>query len=80
MAVLRLNHVQLVSQGEVVLVPLLDLEDLGLQLGDQQVLLVAGQVHAIVVLHARLRGKGHLLLTSLVRVVINLIIAVANKI
>jgi len=47
--VLGLNAVELVSQREVVLVPLLDLEDLGLQLTDQQVFLVRSQVHTIVV-------------------------------
>jgi hypothetical protein len=40
--VLGLDRVELVPQREVVLVPLLDLEDLCLQLRDQQVLLVAG--------------------------------------
>lgn len=50
MSVLLLNGVQLVTQGEVVLVPLLDLEDLRLQLRDQEILLVAGEVHRIVVL------------------------------
>ena len=33
-------RVKLVTQGEVVLVPLLDLEDLGLELRDEEVLLV----------------------------------------
>ena len=39
-SVLRLDRVKLVAQGEVVLVPLLDLEDLGLELRDEEVLLV----------------------------------------
>ena len=39
-SVLRLNRVKLVTQGEVVLVPLLDLKDLGLELRDEEVLLV----------------------------------------
>jgi hypothetical protein len=38
--VLALDGVQLVAEGEEVLVPLLDLEDLSLKLRDQQVLLV----------------------------------------
>ncbi len=50
-AVLRLDGVQLVAQRKVVLVPLLDLKNLRLQLRDQQVLLVRGQVHRVVVLH-----------------------------
>lgn len=48
-SVLALDGVQLVPQSKVVLVALLDLEDLGLQLRDEQVLLVASEVHAIVV-------------------------------
>lgn len=48
-AVLGLNSVKLVAQGEVVLVPLLDFEDLSLKLGDQQVFLVAGKVHTVVI-------------------------------
>ena len=43
--VLLLNGIQLVPESQIVLVSLLDLEDLGLELGDEQVLLVAGQVH-----------------------------------
>lgn len=49
-AILCLNGVQLVSQSEVVLVSLLNLENLCFELRDQQVLLVAGQMHAVVVL------------------------------
>jgi len=40
--VLSLDGVELISQSEVVLVALLDLEDLSLQLADEEVLLVAG--------------------------------------
>jgi len=49
-SVLGLDRVELVSQREVVFVALLDLEDFGLQLGDEQVFLVAGKVHAVVIL------------------------------
>lgn len=49
MTVLSLDGVELVSQGEVVFIALLDLEDLSLQLADEEVLLVAGQMHTIVV-------------------------------
>ena len=48
--VLGLDGVELIPECKVVLVSLLDLEDLGLQLRDEQVLLVTGQMHAIVVL------------------------------
>ena len=51
--VLLLDRVQLVPEGQVVLVSLLDLEDLRLQLRDQQVLLVACKVDRIVVLQER---------------------------
>lgn len=50
-AILGLQSVELVAQGKVVLVALFNLEDLGLELRDQQVFLVAGQMHAIVVLN-----------------------------
>jgi hypothetical protein len=40
MAVLSLNCVELVAEGKVVLVALLDLKDFGLKLGDEQVFLV----------------------------------------
>ena len=49
-SVLGLNGVKLVTQSQVVLVPLFDLEDLGLELRDEQVFLVGGQMHAIVIL------------------------------
>ena len=49
-AVLGLNSVELVPQRQVVFVALLNFEDFSLQLGDEQVLLVAGKVHAVVVL------------------------------
>ena len=58
-AVLGLNRVELVPQGQVVLVALLDLEDLRLELANEQVLLVTGQMHTIVVLHRKkLVGVG----------------------
>ena len=56
MAVLGLDAVQLVAQGAVVLVSLLDLEDLGLELTNEEVLLVASQVHTIVILQ-NLKGE-----------------------
>ena len=40
MSILRLDSVELISQGQVVLVSLLNLEDLRLELGDEEVLLV----------------------------------------
>lgn len=49
-AVLGLYRVQLVTEGEVVLVTLLNFENLGLELRDQQVLLVTSEMHAIVIL------------------------------
>lgn len=49
-AVLGLDGVELVPEREVVFVALLDLEDLSLKLTDEQVLLIAGEVHAVVVL------------------------------
>ena len=48
--ILGLDGVELVSQGEVVLVSLLDLEDLSFELRNEKVLLVTGQMHTIVVL------------------------------
>ena len=50
MTILGLDCVELVSQGEVVLVSLLDLEDLSFELRNEKVLLVTGQMHTIVVL------------------------------
>ena len=50
MTVFGLDGVELVSQGEVVLVSLLDLEDLSFELRNEKVLLVTGQMHTIVVL------------------------------
>ena len=55
-AVLSLDGVELVTEGQVVLVSLLDLEDLGLELTDEEIFLVARQVHTIVVLQ-RLKGE-----------------------
>ncbi len=52
-AVLGLYRVQLVTEGEVVLVTLLNFENLGLELRDQQVLLVTSEMHAIVILQTR---------------------------
>lgn len=49
-SVLGLDRVELVAQGQEVLVALLDFKDLRLQLGDQEILLVGCKVHAIVVL------------------------------
>ena len=40
----------MVAESEEVLVSLLDLEDLGLELRDEEVLLVACEVHAVIVL------------------------------
>lgn len=51
MSVLGLDGVELVAESEEVLVSLLNLEDLGLKLRDQEVLLVAREVHAVVVLY-----------------------------
>jgi hypothetical protein len=45
MSVLGLDGVKLVSKGEEVLVALLDLKDLGLKLGNEEVLLVGSEVH-----------------------------------
>jgi len=49
-SVLGLNGVKLVSEGEEVLVSLLDLEDLSFELRDEEVLLVGGEVNTVVVL------------------------------
>ncbi len=57
MSVFGLHVVELVSQRQVVFVPLLNLEDLCLQLGDEQVFLVTGQMHAVVVLCRGVTGK-----------------------
>ena len=54
-AVLSLDGVELVTEGQVVLVSLLDLEDLSLQLGDEEVLLVTSEVHGIVILKDALK-------------------------
>jgi hypothetical protein len=48
-AVLGLDGVKLISQCQVVLVSLLDLEDFSLQLTNEEVFLVGSQVNAIVV-------------------------------
>ena len=52
--VLGLDGVELVAQGHVVLVSLLDLENLRLQLRNQQVLLIGRQMHTIVILQANI--------------------------
>ena len=48
-----MNGVELVSQSEVVLVSLLNLEDFSLELRDEQVLLVTGEMDAVVVLSTK---------------------------
>ena len=50
MPIFCLDSVKLITQGEVVLVTLLNFENLGFQLWDEQVLLVRRQMHAIVIL------------------------------
>lgn len=52
-----MDCVELVAEGEVVLVSLLDFEDLSLQLRDQEVLLIAGEVHGVVVLYRKEKMK-----------------------
>ena len=47
---LGLEGIELVTEGQVVLVSLFNLKNLSFQLRNQQVFLVAGQVYAIVVL------------------------------
>ena len=47
---LGLEGIELVTEGQVVLVPLFNLKNLSFKLRNQQVFLVAGQVYAIVVL------------------------------
>lgn len=44
-SVLLLDGVQLVSEGDVVFISLLDFEDLGLELADKQVFLVRSQMN-----------------------------------
>ena len=48
-SVFLLNCVKLVSEGEVVLISLLDFKDFSFELGDEQVLLVACKMYGIVV-------------------------------
>ena len=50
-SVLGLNRVQLVTEGQVVLISLLNLEDLCLQLGNEKVFLVGSEMNAVVILH-----------------------------
>ena len=47
---LGLEGIELVTEGQVVLVSLFNLKNLSFQLRNQQVFLIAGQVYAIVVL------------------------------
>jgi len=49
-SILLLDSVKLVTKGEIVLVSLLDLEYLGFELRDEQILLIAGKMHRVVVL------------------------------
>jgi len=56
-SVLLLNSVELISQGEVVFVSLLDLEDFGLQLGNQKVFLVTSEMDGIVILYKKKVSK-----------------------
>ena len=53
-SVLLLNGVELISEGQVVLISLLDFKDLSLQLGDQKVLLVTSKMHGVVVLKQKI--------------------------
>ena len=50
MSVFLLDSVELISESQVVLVSLLNLENLSLKLRDEQVLLVTSEMHGIVVL------------------------------
>lgn len=52
-AILLLNSIELVAKCKVILVSLLDLEYLCLKLRDEQILLIAGKVHRVVVLYKR---------------------------
>ena len=52
-AVLLLNGVELVTESKVVLVSLLDFEYLSFELRDEQILLIAGKMHRVVVLYKR---------------------------
>jgi len=49
-SIFLLDGIELVSEGDIVFVTLLDLEDLRLQLTDKKVLLVACKMHGIVIL------------------------------
>lgn len=48
-AVLCLDRVQLVTERKVVLISLLDFKDLSLELGNEEILLITGQMDGIVV-------------------------------
>ena len=52
MTILGLDVMKLVSQSNEVLVSLLDLKNLSLKLGDQEIFLVASKMNTIVVLYA----------------------------
>jgi len=57
--VLGLDGVELVAQGQVVFVSLLDLKDLGFKLADEEVFLVRSEVDTVVVLKGgEFCGKG----------------------
>lgn len=63
-AVLGLDRVQLVTERKVVLISLLDFKDLSLELGNEEILLITGQMDGIVVLKFKLeRQDSDLLLT-----------------
>lgn len=49
-AELGLDSVELVPQSQIILIPLLNLENFCLQLTDQQIFLVGGEVDTVVVL------------------------------
>ena len=49
-SVFLLDSVKLVTKRQIVLVSLLDFEDLGLQLRDQEVFLITSQMYGVVVL------------------------------
>ena len=59
-AILGLNCVELVTKSQIVFVALLNFKDLGFELGNQQIFLVARQVDAVVILQ-NLRQVFHLL-------------------
>ena len=57
-AELGLNCIQLISQGQVVFVALLDLKNLSFQLTNEKVFLIRSQMHTVVVLkHSVIKQK-----------------------